>query len=846
MRLATGFLPLVVPLLIPPPSTLGQSGNTDLTLGVAGLSVVDGDVATQRGDSGDSIAATVNMPLVEGDALHLKGASRAEVQLSRDNFVRATGDTEIHFQELARQRFFINLPRGTAVYSELEGSEADVDIETPLVAVQPTKPGRYRITVMPDWTFVAVRQGETEILFEGWTTTLSTGEGITVWEGPDGAAFELGRAGSADRFDRWVAGRDKALRRTISHRYLSRDIYGASTLDDHGSWRNVADLGPCWFPRVSAGWVPYRQGRWLWIDYYGWTWVSSEPWGWAPYHWGRWHNHSLYGWGWYPGPPNLRHVWRPALVAFFAFEAVVSPGVWAGFGRIGWTPLAPGEPYSPWYGTRHYGNSKIDIDRSIHVYDTYRNARERHAVSYVNSRRFALGSSHTPRALRTGEIREAVAILGPLPVVPDRASQGVVLRSSSSSQGARNLRSLRSGYPSRLRDGTERISFEDQRERMQASVETFYRGFRNNVLAPPIRDDAYPFEAATVTHTYRPGEPIGFAATRTTEGKVLRPLITERPYQSGRVQSHLRIPGEAHPPQSIPVLGSSTPTSPSTGGAGPYAGTHVGAPSPVYAPSTGSPFGVPSPDVGSEAGGTRPNTADTHPEASSQSRTAVPVAVTPTAPTVYRPEAPSSGRRTGVQAPRPGTGSYNSVSTPRSGPRVGSHSPPGTSTKVSRPNGSRTPSPSSRPSTRVNSNFPRGASRMGASRPSARTGRTARSSSRPSYRRGTFGNSGQRGSRSGGTSGGRISPRPSSRSSTAPRVGGLSTQRSGRGSSSVPRMSNPRPSSSGSRPSYGGSRPSYGGSGRTPSRPSSSSRPGSWSGAGASSSSSRSGTPSDR
>ena len=137
MRLATGFLPLVVPLLIPPASILGQSGNTDPALGVARLSVVNGDVATQRGDSGDSIAATVNMPLVEGDALQLKGASRAEVQLSRDNFVRATGDTEIHFLELARRRYHINLPRGTAAYSELEGSEADIDIETPLVAVQP-------------------------------------------------------------------------------------------------------------------------------------------------------------------------------------------------------------------------------------------------------------------------------------------------------------------------------------------------------------------------------------------------------------------------------------------------------------------------------------------------------------------------------------------------------------------------------------------------------------------------------------------------------------------------------------------------------------------------------------
>jgi len=628
----------------------------------------------------------------------------------------------------------------------------------------------------------------------------------------------------------------------------------------------------------------------------------------------------------------------------------VAPRVWAGFGGIGWTPLAPGEPYSPWYGTRYYGNNTIYVDKSVHIYNTYRNARERHAVSYVDSRQFARGSSPTPRALRTGSIREAAAIRGPLPVVPDRASQGHVLRASSASSAPSNLRSLRRGYPSQLRDGTARIPFEDQRKQMQTSVEAFYKGFRNqgatvasnssvrarssntaplttrgqdpairpsapvatptpaNRPAPPLQGQrrastgsagstqtvvrssstvrtrspvpgAPPTSAAPVLSgaagaaggarlnappsRVAPNAPTSARTAGTTSRGTTSPRpssdrpssaarIPERPGPRGQIRTHSRIPGVTYPPQSIPIPGSSVPTSPTTGAGGPNPSSRVGGPASVYAPRTSSRIGVPSPPARSRAGATRPNASGTPPRASARSRRAAPVAVTPTAPTVYRREAPSTGRRSGVQAPRTGSGSSTSVYAPRSRSRVGTYSPPGNSSRVSRPSSSRTPSPSSRPSTRANSNSSRGSSRTGASRPSAPAARAPRSSSRPSYRGRTLGNPSQRGSRAGGTSGSRVSSRPSSRSSAAPRVGGLSTHRSSRGSSSTPRMSSPRPSPSRSRPSYGGSRssgggrPSYGSSSRSPSRPSSSSRPGSYAGPGARSSSSRSGRPSDR
>src|SRR5690242_18895021 len=46
-----------------------------------------------------------------------------------------------------------------------------------------------------------------------------------------------------------------------------------------GTWITVGSHGRCWRPaRVSFGWQPYSNGRWLYTDY-GWTWVSYDPWG---------------------------------------------------------------------------------------------------------------------------------------------------------------------------------------------------------------------------------------------------------------------------------------------------------------------------------------------------------------------------------------------------------------------------------------------------------------------------------------------------------------------------------------------------------------------------------------
>ena len=845
MRYSIGMGAFLAFLVCASLQATADSGASGPALGVARVSVVNGDVAAMRGDSGDWIAAMVNMPLVEGDSIQAVAGSRAEIQLDHGNFLRIGNDTEVQLLELGRRRFRVRVLQGLVLYSEFPRSEADVDIETPLVAVRPSKAGRYRIEVGPDETVIAVREGEAEIAFETRTQVLRSGRTMTVRQGLNGPDASTGRARPKDDFDRWAVNRDKSLRRARAYRYLSRDIYGAEALDDHGTWRHVAGVGYSWFPRVSVAWVPYRHGRWIWLDYYGWCWVGNEAWGWAPYHWGRWYRHARYGWGWYPGAPWLRHTWRPALVAFFGFDHIVRPRIWAGFGSIGWCPLAPGEAYVPWYGAGRYGRTggaAIVVDNSVNIYNTYRNARGRHAVTYLETRGFGRSARHTPRALRTATLAQGVAIRGPVPVVPDRASQGRVVTASTSVRDRGVRQYGRAEAPSRLRDGTARISFEAQREGIRNSVETFRAGYGTRaarIAATGVRPGTAGAGAST------PGAP---PATRPTAGASppagrtggvrSTSTVRARSGQSARLPASGRTARSA--PAATPPVGAAATSRTAGGVTSARQGRvtrqtrSVGSPASVYAPrarsrlggsvrpgvgSPGNPRSRPTTSssasrTGRASAGSRPS-GDTG--ASTASRVQKPASNAATRParsvqsstSVYAPRARS---RLGGSV-RPGVGSPGN---PRSRPATSSSaSRTGSASVASRPSGdtgastaSRVQRPASnaatRPARSVQSSTsvfsPRTRSRIGASAPSSGV---------------PYGSPGA--GRSSTVRTPRNSPRTSSRpSSASPRSGGQAPSR----------VYAPRNGSRVGAPPGGGSRSSGGifssrrPSGAAPSRPS--------------------------
>lgn len=99
-------------------------------------------------------------------------------------------------------------------------------------------------------------------------------------------------------------------------------------LEPYGEWVPHRRWGEVWVPRdVPAYWRPYRFGRWVYTEEWGWFWLADEEWGWIPYHYGRWILDPALGWAWVPG-----REWGPAWVRWRRGE-----------GHIGWSPLPPDE-----------------------------------------------------------------------------------------------------------------------------------------------------------------------------------------------------------------------------------------------------------------------------------------------------------------------------------------------------------------------------------------------------------------------------------------------------------------------------------------------------------------------
>jgi hypothetical protein len=198
--------------------------------------------------------------------------------------------------------------------------------------------------------FITRRGGEaTVITADGRALSIFPSEDIVVAAG-DPVKVTTYAAPAPDAWDRWNDARSDRIGESISARYLPPGVYGAEELDHYGRWRVVPAYGSVWIPHgVSATWVPYSTGYWVWDPYYEWTWVDDAPWGWAPFHYGRWVYIDGF-WAWAPGPVVRRPVYSPALVAFMIRDHDVSVRLSIGLPGVWWVALSWGEPVLPWWG----------------------------------------------------------------------------------------------------------------------------------------------------------------------------------------------------------------------------------------------------------------------------------------------------------------------------------------------------------------------------------------------------------------------------------------------------------------------------------------------------------------
>ena len=317
---------------------------------VARLGYTSGAVSFSPAGESDWVQATLNRPLGTGDRLWSDARARAEIQVG-GAMIRMSADTSVSVLNLDDRITQLQLTQGTlnVRLRRLEAGQ-EFEVDTPNLAFVLRQPGDYRIDVDPDSdaTTIVVRKGQGEVYGDEASFVIDARQPYR-FTGTDLREHRLVDAPRLDEFDRWASDRDRAFDTSRSARYVSQDVVGYQDLDANGTWRNDATYGSVWVPnRVEAGWAPFRDGHWAWIDPWGWTWVDDAPWGYAVSHYGRWAN--LGGtWGWVPGPVRTPAYYAPALVVFVGgsnFQLTISSG---NVGGVAWFPLAPREVYRPSY-----------------------------------------------------------------------------------------------------------------------------------------------------------------------------------------------------------------------------------------------------------------------------------------------------------------------------------------------------------------------------------------------------------------------------------------------------------------------------------------------------------------
>ena len=127
-----------------------------------------------RGDSGDWMATTVNAPLAQGDKISTGSNSSAEIQLDHSNIIRLDQRTEARIATLSNNRIQIQVAQGRLNFTLFSGNDADVEIDTPNVALHPLEEGIYRIQVNSDSeTEIICRKGKAEIMTSEGSTRIS-------------------------------------------------------------------------------------------------------------------------------------------------------------------------------------------------------------------------------------------------------------------------------------------------------------------------------------------------------------------------------------------------------------------------------------------------------------------------------------------------------------------------------------------------------------------------------------------------------------------------------------------------------------------------------------------------
>jgi hypothetical protein len=291
---------------------------------------VEGDVTVYPSDRDRSSDAVVNTPLLEGDEIETQNG-RVEMTYHNGIIVRL-GDYSAARIDSTYNPMSIELLKGNLFVDSrlVDNLREELEVRAGDSQVFLIEEGNMRVDLGTEGTVrVTSVKGEAEVRASGGRVLLQPGERTYVDPGKSPDSPEVFDS-DYDELDDWNESRMDAYlndgrdQYNDEHdRYVDDSLYyDTYDLNNYGDWRAYSNYGNVWIPRVSYGWRPYDDGRWMSVND-GWFWVSNEPWGWTPYHYGRWGWGLDIGWYWIPG-----YAFAPSWVSWYDYGDY-----------LGWCPL---------------------------------------------------------------------------------------------------------------------------------------------------------------------------------------------------------------------------------------------------------------------------------------------------------------------------------------------------------------------------------------------------------------------------------------------------------------------------------------------------------------------------
>jgi hypothetical protein len=315
----SGLLLSIFPTLLFLQSPLARAQDVDDQDGhdsharIVRISYVEGEVRLDNGHGYES--ATMNVPVTEHNWLQTSSDGWAEIQMEDGSMIRLAPDTIIAFTELGRSSAggtitTVDLDQGEAEFKITKHDDSDFQVTVKNKTIVLAHSGSFRVTsTNADPLEIAVWKGEVGIRDPESGDVVAVKKNETfMLDASNVGQYALDKQTEADELDAWSKQRDDYLSSYAAAGHApvqSPYQYGESDLNYYGQYIDVPEYGNVWQPYgVNSGWDPFSNGYWADSPGFGYTWISSYPWGWMPYRYGRWVFVNGRGWCWAPGAWN--------------------------------------------------------------------------------------------------------------------------------------------------------------------------------------------------------------------------------------------------------------------------------------------------------------------------------------------------------------------------------------------------------------------------------------------------------------------------------------------------------------------------------------------------------------